>query len=286
MSSRLLSLRSFSVGFNKLHGNLYRIVGFYGILAIIFIALSTRWFFQANLEPIYLASLPPAWWLHGDINHILGTNAQGQDIFDFLLIAYRSTISMAIKALFYVIVIGGIINYLLFFVPILRAILLFIFRFFAVIPPLLGMIVISLLLDDSITNMLIIVGLSYMPRFIYNIHQQIIKEWNKTYITAYRLDGLSSCSILNRFIVPNIFPVYLTEVVTLFGHIILAITTLTFLGFANDHSRPDLGMMMFQMKEIIAINYWAFLSPGLAIAFTITLVYLLNFGLHGKRIGH
>ncbi len=271
------------VFFNKLHSNLYLIVSTYGILAIAFVALSTHWFFHANLGSIYAVSLPPAWWDKGDINHILGTNSNGQDIFDFLLIGYRSTISMTIKAVAYVVIIGAIINYTLFFIPALRATLLFLFRLLTTIPPLLSVIVVNLLVENTITNMLIIVGMTYLPRFIYNIHEQLLKENNKTYIIAYRLDGLSSFTILNRCIIPNILPTYLTEIVTLFGHIISAITTLTFLGFANDISRPDLGMMMFQMKEMMYTNYWAFLAPGLAVAITITLVYLLNIGLNSQQ---
>ena len=278
--------KNMKICLHKLHSNLYLIVSFYGILGIAFIALSTKWFFHAHLNPVYVASLPPAWWPTGDINHILGTTAQGQDIFDFLLIGYRSTISMTLKAVFYVIIIGGVINYLMFFVSFIRPFILFIFRFFMVVPPLLGVIVISLLLEDDITNILVIIGLSYAPRFIYNIHQRVIKEWNKTYITAYRLDGLSSFSILNHYIVPNILPVYLTEIVSLFGSVILAITTITFLGFANDFSRPDLGMMMFKMKDIIDVNLLAFLAPGIAVSVTIILVYLFNFGLYGQRVGH
>lgn len=278
-------LKNIRLFFNKLHSNLYSIVGFYGILAITFVAVSTKWFFHAHLNPIYVASLPPAWWANGDINHILGTNHQGQDIFDYLLIGYRSTMSMTLKAVFYVVVIGGIINYLMFFVAFIRPFILFIFRLFMVVPPLLGVIVVSLLLGDDITNVLIIIGLSYAPRFIYNIHQRVIKEWNKTYITAYRLDGLSRFTILNHYILPNILPLYLTEIVSLFGSIILAMTTITFLGFANDYSRPDLGMMMYTMKDIIDTNFLAFLAPGLAVSATITLVYLFNYGLYGQRAG-
>ncbi|OCG48663.1 hypothetical protein A9G35_01415 [Gilliamella sp. Choc5-1] len=285
MSRRARLFKSINLCFNRLHSNFYLIIGFYGILAITFVALSTRWFFQAHLQPSYPALLPPAWWPNGDINHILGTNAKGQDIFGYLLIGYRSTISMTLKTVFYVVVIGGLINYLMFFVSLIRPFVLFIFKFCMVVPPLLGVIVISLLLGDDITNMLLVIGLSYTPRFIYNIHQNIINEWNKTYITAYRLDGLSSFSILNHYILPNILPVYLSEIVSLFGSIILSITTITFLGFANDASRPDLGMMMFQMKDIIATNYLAFLSPGIAVSATIIFVYLFNFGLYGRRAG-
>ncbi|OCG11693.1 hypothetical protein A9G24_09250 [Gilliamella sp. App6-5] len=284
--SRLARLiKGLKLSFSRLHSNLYLIVGFYGILAITFVALSTQWFFHAHLNPSYPALLPPAWWSSGDINHILGTNAKGQDIFNYLLIGYRSTMTMTLKAVFYVVAIGGIINYLMFFISFIRPFVLFVFKFCMVVPPLLGVIVISLLLKDNITNMLLVIGLSYSPRFIYNIHQRVINEWNKTYITAYRLDGLSSFSILNHYILPNILPLYLTEIVSLFGSVILSVTTITFLGFANDVSRPDLGMMMFQMKDIIAINYLAFLSPGIAVSATIILVYLFNFGLYGRRAG-
>lgn len=271
---------------NRLHSNLYVTIGAYGIIAIICLVLSTHWFFHAHLDPTYVASLPPAWWVNGDINHILGTNINGQDIFDYLLISYRSTTSMTIKTLLSVVIIGAIINYLLFFIPFLRSVLLLVLRLFSAIPPLLGVIVMSLLFKNSITNMLIVIGLTYMPRFIYNVHTKIMQESLKTYIIAYRLDGLTSFQILSRCIIPNISPFYLTEIVSLFSQMILAITTLTFLGFANDISHPDLGMMMFQMKDIIYSNYWAFLAPGLAIIITITLVYLLSFGLHNPRIGN
>ncbi|MDF7666999.1 ABC transporter permease subunit [Orbaceae bacterium ESL0727] len=270
----------------KLHSNIYLLISTYGIIAIIGLVLSTRWFFHAQVDPIYIASLPPAWWANGDVNHILGTDINGQDIFDYLLISYRTTTVMTIKTLLYIVIFGAIINYLLFFIPFLRSLLLLILRLFAAIPPLLGVIVISLVFKNSTTNLLIVIGLTYMPRFIYNVHTKIIQESLKTYITAYRLDGLSSFQILSRCIIPNIFPFYLTEIISLFGQMILAITTLTFLGFANDIDHPDLGMMMFQMKSIIYSNYWAFLSPGLAIIITITLVYLLSFGLHNQRIGN
>ncbi|MDF7671058.1 ABC transporter permease subunit [Orbaceae bacterium ESL0721] len=275
------------IGFNwlsqflhRLHSNLYLIISCYGMLLVVGLVLSIHWFFHAQLDPIYTHALPPAWWKEGDINHILGTTPSGQDIFDLLLIGYRATLFMTLKVLIYVVILAAIINYLLFFIATLRPILLLILRLFSTIPPLLGIIVISLLFKNSTTNMLIVIGFTYMPRFIYNIHMRIIQESHKTYITAYRLDGLSMFQILTRSIIPNISLFYLSEFVTLFSQIILVVTTLTFLGFANNQLHPDLGMMMFQMKDIMDNNAWGFIAPGLAIIITISLVYLFNVGMH------
>lgn len=283
MFNRFHQLSRFFLLFNKLHSNISLLIGSYGIFFLTFMVLSTHWVFNAHLDSIYTASLPPAWWSHGDINHLFGTNQSGQDIFYYLLISYRSTISMTIKATLYVILTGAILNYILFFADRLRPLLLLCLRLLNTIPILLSVITMSLLFKQSTTTMLIVVGIAHLPRFVYNIHNEILKENNKTYIDAYRLDGLTPLTIFRNCIIPNIVAVYLTEIVTLVGHNMLVITSLTFLGFNRDLSHPNLGMMMFQMKEIIASNYWAFLSPGLAVALTITLVYLLNFGLFRQQ---
>lgn len=263
---------------NTIHNNIYMIVGCYGVLTIILVCLSTKWFFHVQLTPSFEFLLPPAWQNGGDVNHVLGTDKLGRDIFSHLLISYKTTLVLTMRSTFYVIIIGGIINYLIFFISPLRVVVMIVFRLIIAIPPILSAIIISLLFGDNINYILIIIGLSYMPRFVHNIHAEIMQEWQKTYIVADRLDGVSTGNILNRYIIPNILPTYLTEVVALFGHIILALTILTFLGFGRDIYSPDLGIMMQQMLDIFAVNSWGFLSPGIIIIITILLINLLNLG--------
>lgn len=267
-----------------MHNNIYMIIGCYGVLAIIIIYLSIKWLFHIELMPIFIHNLPPAWQSNGDLAHPLGTDNLGHDILNYLFISYKTTLILTLRATLFVIIIGTIMNYLIFFIPFLRTIIAIFFRFIIAIPPLLSAIMIALIWDNHINSILLIIGLSYLPRFVHNINNQIIQEWQKTYIIAHRLDGLSTPKILNCYILPNILPAYLTEVVALFSHIILALTILTFLGFANNLGSSDLGTMMYHMLSIIHINYWPFFASGITIIITIVFIHLLSLGVHMMSI--
>lgn len=274
---------------NTIHNNIYMIIGCYGILSIILMCCAIKWIFNLELSPIFSPLLLPAWENSGDLSHLLGTDIFGYDIFNYLLVSYKTTLTLTVRATFYVIVIGLIINYLLFFIPKLRGIVALIFRVIISIPPLLSTIVMALVWNNNINAILVIVGISYLPRFVHNIHQQIIEEWQKTYITAYRLDGLSTQKIVNFYIIPNIFPTYLAEVIVLFSHVILALTILTFLDFGHNITLPTLGTFMYQMLGIINTNVWAFISSGLVVIITVLFVHMLNLGVQmmsTKRAGN
>lgn len=290
MNNIMQTVIKYSVSIKKsIHSNIYMIIGFYGVLAIFLLCCATKWLFNVELAAIFEPSLPPAWQANGDLNHILGTDRLGHDIFNYLLVSYKTTLILAFRVTFYVIIIGIIINYLLFFIPRLRAAVAIIFRLIIAIPPLLSTVVIALFWNNNINVILVIIAISYLPRFIHNIHHQIMDEWKKVYITAHRLDGLSTLKILNFYIVPNIFDIYLTEVVVLFSNTILALTILTFLGFGQNLGKPDLGIFMYKMLNIIESNFWAFFAPGLAIIMTILFIHMFNLGVNRiltKRIGH
>lgn len=263
-----------------IHSNIYMIIGCYGILAIVLVCCATKWLFNVELAPIFPPLLPPAWQSNGELNHILGTDNLGHDIFNYLLVSYKTTLVLTLRVTFYVMIIGAIINYLLFFIPQLRWLIATLFRLVIAIPPLLSAIVIALVWNNNINEILMIVAISYLPRFIHNIHHQIVDEWQKTYITAHRLDGLSTPQILNFYILPNIFPAYLTEIIVLFSQIILSLTVLTFLGFGHNLATPDLGIAMYQMLNIINSNFWAFFVPGMMIIITVLFIHMLNLGVH------
>lgn len=265
---------------NAIHSNIYMIIGSYGIFAIVFICYSIHWLFHADMAPIYEHHLLPAWENNSDINHILGTDDQGRDIFNFLLLAFKSSIILTLATTAFVVILGAIINYILFFISPLRSLISMLFRVMISFPPMLSAIIVALLWDNDIWATLMIIGLAYLPRFVHNVDQQIMQEWQKTYISAHRLDGIPTVKIVNIYIFPNILPAYLTEIANLFSHIILALTVLTFLGFGcNGLGTPDLGIMMNNMLPIIDYNFWGFFATGMVIVFTILMIQFFNLGI-------
>ncbi|XKM14083.1 ABC transporter permease subunit [Orbaceae bacterium ac157xtp] len=280
MSDFILKIYRSLIAFkNSIHHNLFMIIGFYGLLFILIICFSAERFFHAELTPSLNILLPPAWRIDGELNYILGTDKDGVDVFSYLLIAYKTSLLLIIKATLYVIILATILNYIMFFVAPIRTIINTIFKLIIAIPPLISAIIITSLFGNNIDYLLVVISLSYLPRFVIRIHKILMQERQKTYITANLLDGVPLHKTLYRYIFPNILIIYLTEIVALFGYIMLVLTILTFLNFGTTILNPDLGMMMRHMLTIFTINSWGFIAPGLAIIITLLLINLLNVGL-------
>lgn len=264
-----------------IHNNIFLIIGFYGLFLILLLCVCSQ-FLHINADQVFTQNrlLPPAWHENGDLNHVLGIDYLGRDILAQLLLAFKTTLSITLLITLSTTIIGTMICYLMVFFKPLRWLIKTLFRVITTIPPLLVAIVITFFWGNIISNIMLVIALTILPRFIHNIYYLIIAELNKTYTIAARLDGLSTWGILSRSVFPNIRADFLAEIIVLFSNSLLGITTLTFLGFGTATSYNELGIMMKEMMSIIQINHWAFIAPGLAILITILIVNFLGFGIN------
>lgn len=260
--------------------NLFLSIGFYGLFIILLTVILTPWI-ASDKTQIYptLRLLAPAWEDSGDLNHILGVDQHGQDIFKHLLWSTHASLIMTFLVTLCVVLLGSAISLVATFIkPISDSITVF-FRAITTIPPLLMMMIFAIFGGNTLFNLMLVVGIAMLPRFIYNVHNALKNEIDKPYITALRLDGLSPLSILWYSLIPNSWSKFISECINIYCLSLLALTTLTFLNFGQDSDNNELGIMMRQMIAIIPINKWGFLAPGLAIMIVILLLNLLNFGL-------
>lgn len=264
----------------SLKDNRFLSIGFYGMLAMILIAILTPWL-ASNREAIYpdLALLIPAWDERGDINHILGIDQNGRDIFTNLLWSFQTSLVITFIISFYIIIIGSFISLVATFVKSVRNNIIVSFRMITTIPPLLMIIIIAIFSGNTLINLMIAIAISMLPQFIYNLDNMVTNELNKAYITALRLDGLCSFRIMWHCVVPNIWLNYIKECINVYIISLSSLTTLTFLNFGIESGKHELGIMMRDMIEIMPFNQWGFLAPGLIIMTIIILLNFLNFGL-------
>lgn len=261
-----------------LHQNLFMAIGIYGILSIITLYFCTEWLFDMNLSTISNANLPPSWYENGVVSHFLGTDAKGHDIFYILLLSYKSTLLLTLRTTFYMMLIGAIFNYFAYRFKIIHVIINLFLSVFIVITPLLSVIVLSLLLGDNLSSMLIAIGVAYLPAFINNIERSVHSEFNKKYILADRLDGVSGFHLFISA-APNLVSNYFMQLVALFSQILLAITVITFFNFGFITHHPDLGAMMRTMLILYSSNPWATLSACFCVMFTLILINFISLGL-------
>jgi peptide/nickel transport system permease protein len=101
----------------------------------------------------------------------------------------------------------------------------------------------------------------------------------RDYITAARIQGISTAKILFKHIFPNVFtPIFITATLGIAGAI-LTESALSFLGLGVQPPVPSWGNILTAGKDNILFAWWLSFFPGIAIFITVLGYNLLGEGL-------
>jgi len=121
------------------------------------------------------------------------------------------------------------------------------------------------------------------PRAARLVRSQILSERSKGYVQAARLVGASDARILIRHLSPAAIPLGLARFVLEFQHVILAESSLSFLGL-GDPTIESWGNMLhyaFAYPTIFISDVWIrwMLPPGACITLVVMALTFLGFSL-------
>jgi len=98
---------------------------------------------------------------------------------------------------------------------------------------------------------------------------------SKDYITAARVRGHSSKHIIFDEIMPNLQDILLVEWAMRWSWMMLAFSSLSFLGFGASPPTPDWGLMISDSREFLTVAPWAGLWPAVFLSSLIIGINLL-----------
>ena len=110
--------------------------------------------------------------------------------------------------------------------------------------------------------------------FARQVRAEIIRLKQMEYVAYSKLSGASTVRIFGRHLFPGVFNTVLVIATLQVGNLIIAESSLSFLGVGIPAPRPAWGVMVADGKNFVSFAYWISLFPGLAI---FLLVYALNF---------
>lgn len=216
----------------------------------------------------------------GENQHILGTNHLGQDIFSMILYGVRTSLMVAVgSALISAVIgilVGGIAGY---FGGKIDLVITECINAFMMVPTFFLILLIIALFDSSITNVMIVIGLTTWPSNAKLIRAQALSIRERTYVKSAVAMGETNLQILFKYIIPNgIFPVLANTTIGM-SNAILTEAGLSFLGL-GDPNVISWGQMIFMGKQYLTSAWWISTFAGIAIVFTVTVFYLLGDGLN------
>jgi len=212
--------------------------------------------------------------------YILGTDDLGRDMLSRLI--YGARISMIIGiiavgiALFFGIIIGMVSAYYGGWVD---KIIMRLVDIMLAFPYILLTIVIVAVLGPSLTNAMVAIGISQIPRYIRIVRASVLAEKENDYVLAERALGASDMELMFRSILPNCLAPISVQATLGFGSAILESAGLSFLGLGAQPPTPEWGLMIASSKEFVTSAWWIVTLPGIA-----TLLAVLGFNLLGDGL--
>ena len=224
--------------------------------------------------------LPPSWDKLGSVEHFLGTDDLGRDIFSRLLYGAQLTFGMSLLIVTISLAIGAAIGALSGMTKgIKSSILSHFLDGLLSIPSLLLAILVVAVLGPGLGNVFLAVGLALVPQFVRAIHQAIHEELQKEYVTAAKLDGANTLEIFWYVIMPNVWETVIIQTTVAISSAILDVAALGFLGLGAQVPSPEWGAMVLLGVDNLLTAPWTVTLPGLAILFTVLSVNLVGDGL-------
>ncbi len=216
----------------------------------------------------------------GEESHILGTNHLGQDVFSMLVYGVRTSFKVAIISA----MISGIIGIFIgaiggYMGGKVDGVISELINIFLMIPTFFLILLIVALFGNSITNVMVVIGITSWPGNAKLMRAQALSLRERTFVKSAIAMGESKVQILFKYILPNgVFPVIANTTRGMSGAI-LTEASLSFLGLGDPNS-ISWGQMIYQGKAYLTTAWWVSVFPGLAIVVTVTCFYLLGDGLN------
>ena len=255
--------------------NLPLLFGAAMVLLSIGLTLGAPWLTPHDPLEIADASLSPP-----SGQYLLGTDQLGRDVLTRILYAARSSLAAACLSAALAFATGTMIGLIAgYSAGLLDACLMRVLDILQAIPALLLAIALVAALGPNLPNLVLTMGLLFMPRFARVARASTLSVRERDYIAAAIGLGVSRARILYRHVLPNIAAPLIVEASLTVTIAILTEASLSFLGLGVQPPDPTWGGMIAESTAVMALAPWLALSPGFAIVFVVVGFTLMGDGL-------
>jgi len=222
------------------------------------------------------------------LRHLMGTDNFGRDIFSRVLQGAGTTFAIALSTVLIGAIFGTLVGALTgYFGGVIDDVLMRLNDTLTAFPSiLLALVVISILGPGKKYNVVIALGLVFIPSFARVTRTAFALLRDANYVKSARLMGASSARILLVHILPNILHVLLPAFTIGFNNAVLAEASMSFLGIGVTPPDASLGYMLSEAQSMFAAAPWYPLCTGAVIVLLVFSVGLIGEGLQrrGKEV--
>jgi peptide/nickel transport system permease protein len=201
--------------------------------------------------------------------YLLGTDSIGRSLIARLVVASRTTFSVALPAVIVSLVIGSLIGMWAGYhrgwrettaMRVADVIMSF--------PSLLMAVFVLYVFSPSAANIVLVLAVTRIPIYLRTARAESAELQSRLFVDAARTFGTRPSAIIRRHVFPIVLPTLLTVATLEFCYVMLAESSLSFLGIGIQAPDVSWGLMVAQGRTYLQTAWWLSFFPGLAIVVT------------------
>ncbi|WP_423745750.1 ABC transporter permease (plasmid) [Haladaptatus sp. SPP-AMP-3] len=257
------------------------ILAFFGVVAIFAPYIAP----YGPKERLMVNALFAKWikpsFLGGEGGYILGTTAQGYDIFSQLVYGARPAIMVGLVAAVMTVGLGTLVGLVSgYYGGYVDDVLMRLVDFVYGLPLLPTVIVLVTVLGPGLENIILAFVLLQWRTSARVIRALVLSLRERSFVKAAKISGASNWRIISRHIAPNVLPMAFLYGAFAIAWAILTEAGVSFLGLGDPNS-VSWGMMLQSARVYSAMTegtWWWFVPPGVCIALVVISGFLIGRG--------
>jgi len=209
--------------------------------------------------------------------HPFGCDNFGRDILSRVMVGSRTTVLVGLATVvigtFFGILIGAFTGY---YGGLMDEVLMRIMDALLAFPSILLALVIIGLFSPSTWNLILALGIAFIPSFARIVRAEFLRQKNMDYVIAAKLNGAKDLRIMFVHILPNTAKVIASSVLIGFNNAVLAEAGMSYLGIGIMPPQPSLGRMLSEAQSYIFSNPGFAIFPGIVLILIILGVSLVG----------
>ncbi|GHA43988.1 dipeptide/oligopeptide/nickel ABC transporter permease/ATP-binding protein [Streptomyces purpurascens] len=200
---------------------------------------------------------------------VLGSDSLGRPVAARLLAAAGTTLAVAVPAVLCSLVIGSVWGMWAGYHGGWReSVSLRVADVILSFPSLLLAVVVLYVFSPSAASIVLVLAVARIPVYLRTARAEAAELRSRLFMDAARTFGTGSWAAIRRHVAPSVLPTLLTVAALDFCFVMLAESSLSFLGIGIQPPDVSWGLMVAQGRQELQSAWWIALFPGLAIVVT------------------
>ncbi|GAA4978737.1 ABC transporter permease [Yinghuangia aomiensis] len=225
------------------------------------------------LDPEPAAKLSPP-----STKHLFGTDTLGRDLYSRVVHGAAASLSAAILATLLGVTVGVLLGLAAgFFRRLTDTVIMRLVDVILAVPSMLTSLALIALLGVGTVQVALAVGFAGIANCARVMRAEVLRVRESVFVEAAQASGNTLPRVLLRHVLPNSVGPVLALGALQFGVSILAVSSLSFLGYGTQPPDPEWGSLIASGRDSLDTAWWLTTLPGLVVVMTV---------LAGNRVAH